>query len=71
MVVALTAEVANRDLTALEHIRDVRQSLLVHRRALLFSEGNRRGFAETKEDGTEQKLHGRGIGALPWAEHVL
>lgn len=43
MVLALAARIANRDLTALDHVWDVGQSLLMHRRALLFSE-------EKKED---------------------
>ena len=70
MVLALTAGVANTDLTALHHIRDVGQSLLMHRRALFFSERKKRGCVEIRGNGTEQKLHGRGAGTLPWAEHV-
>lgn len=42
MVLALTAGVADRDLTALDYIQDMGQSLLEHRRALLFSEGKKR-----------------------------
>lgn len=39
MVLALAAAIANRDLTALDSIQGVGQSPLMHRRALLFSEG--------------------------------
>lgn len=73
LVLAPTADIANRDSTALHHIWDMGQILLIHRRALLFPERRKVGGTEICRNGTEQKPNRKGGGkyAATGRSHTL
>lgn len=66
MVPALTADVANRDRTALHHIGDVGKGLLVHGRALLFPGGRKEAVLRSVGTGQSRSSMGEAWALCHW-----